>query len=425
MKLRTLSVGAIYCILNTAFATPVFERPLDNGMDNAIVDAFVEATSQSAIDDTKSISIDVIKNAIDTLKITDNKLLVSFDDNKLQTILQNKGIATWSGLKDPVLVWFANVDENNLSVLNADGLNDFAVALNQASIKNNYNLMFPLMDLDDAQLVDAQTILSHSDNKLVKASKRYGTQFFVAGALEKNNETNEYTVKWNVFDASGKALGNGQDSGTLDTASQDVSRQIAKVLMNNVAGDTQDPTQTATDTQDPNQQDTLAEENALGPVEGGVKVLFTGVDNVADYPKIRKALITYGYEADISVVGYNQSGVIFYIPTNSNPSILDGTLAHAGEFTKVAPWTYKYNHSLGQATTLQNTGSITKSSTTRVTSQIKNYDDKAFTKHTVKTKTDVTTETVSDEGAPVITLTDDNEAQGQALELQEGVAITE
>lgn len=39
MKLRTLSVGAIYCILNTAFATPVFERPLDNGMDNAIVDA--------------------------------------------------------------------------------------------------------------------------------------------------------------------------------------------------------------------------------------------------------------------------------------------------------------------------------------------------------------------------------------------------
>ena len=88
MKLRTLSVGAIYCILNTAFATPVFERPLDNGMDNAIVDAFVEATSQSAIDDTKSISIDVIKNAIDTLKITDNKLLVSFDDNKLQTIMQ-------------------------------------------------------------------------------------------------------------------------------------------------------------------------------------------------------------------------------------------------------------------------------------------------------------------------------------------------
>ncbi|MDY5324397.1 MAG: hypothetical protein SPG96_05710, partial [Succinivibrio sp.] len=72
-----------------------------------------------------------------------------------------------------------------------------------------------------------------------------------------------------------------------------------------------------------------------------------------------------------------------------------------------------------------NTGSITKSSTTRVTSQIKNYDDKAFTQHTVKTKTDVTTETVSDEGAPVITLTDDNEAQGQALELQEGVAITE
>ena len=50
MKLRTLSVGAIYCILNTAFATPVFERPLDNGMDNAIVDAFVDFEKKIGLD---------------------------------------------------------------------------------------------------------------------------------------------------------------------------------------------------------------------------------------------------------------------------------------------------------------------------------------------------------------------------------------
>lgn len=63
--------------------------------------------------------------------------------------------------------------------------------------------------------------------------------------------------------------------------------------------------------------------------------MFTGVDNVSDYPKINKILISYGYEADISVLGYNSQGVIFLIPTGSSPSILDGTLAHAGEFTKL------------------------------------------------------------------------------------------
>ena len=37
--------------------------------------------------------------------------------------------------------------------------------------------------------------------------------------------------------------------------------------------------------------------------------MFTGVDNVSDYPKINKILISYGYESDISVLGYNSQGL--------------------------------------------------------------------------------------------------------------------
>lgn len=420
MKISTLMISSTLLLAQSGFATQVYERSLADGIDNAIESAFVEVTSKTAIDDTQKISFDQIKNTIDTLKINGDKLLVSFNDEKVKSLLSSNGIATWQGLSDPVLVWFADVSENGINILNSDGQNDFAVALNEASIKNNYNLMFPLMDLDDVQSVDAQTILTHSDKKLAQSSKRYDAKYFVAGAIEKNEDT--YTVKWNVYDNEGKALGNGQSQGDLATTSSNVSRDIAKALMQN---DTQSKNVANTSSDEVNSLTTTQDDGniALGTVPGGVRVLFAGVDNVADYPSIKRALITYGYEADITVLGYNQSGVIFLIPTGAKPDILDGTLAHADEFTKVGPWTYKYNKSKGVPQTPNGVGSISKSTHEMVTSKINKYGDEAYTKHSVKKKVEVTTQVVQQDGAPVITLTDDSDDSTQALE-SEGIAIS-
>ena len=159
MKLQALLVAML--MSSQAMAVQVFEKPVSDGMDKAILNSFREATASSAIDDTSKISLDEIKSAVSSLRINNDNFEISFDDGKLKNLLSSQGIASWNGLSDPVLVWLADVEESGINVINGDSDNEFAVALNQASNKNNYNLMFPVMDLDDVEKVNAQTILSH------------------------------------------------------------------------------------------------------------------------------------------------------------------------------------------------------------------------------------------------------------------------
>ena len=120
-------------------------------------------------------------------------------------------------------------------------------------------------------------------------------------------------------------------------------------------------------------------------------------------------LVMYGYESDVNVLAYQDSGVVFMIPTGSSPLILDGTLSHAGEFTKIAPWTYKYNKSHGSVVSSDTqTGTVSKRTEQIITTDIDKYNGQAYTTSTVQRTTEITQEEV-----PVaksnVTLTDDLE----------------
>lgn len=396
MKLKALISSLILSSALCALANAqTYEKSLENGMDSAILDAFKDAVSSSAIDDISKVSLNDVKGALSSIRVDGANLVVAFDDDRLSSLLTSKGIASWSGLTDPVLVWLANVNEDGLTVMGGDNEYEFAKALNEASAKNSYNLMFPLMDLTDMQEVSAQTILSHSDAQLVRASGRYDAKYFVAGAVEFNSEDSEYTVKWNAYDAEGNSLGSGASEGQLEDVTAAMSRQVAKVLMQNK------PQNTVSKTSADEVESITAVESdgsiALGPVAGGVRVLITNIENVADYPKIQRTLITYGYEADIAVLGYSKSGVVFLIPTGSSPAILDGTLNHASEFTKVSDWVYSFNRSKGAVRNDSNLGTVSKKSTSTVTSDLNGFGGKAYTQETVTTT--VTVEETYEDGA--------------------------
>ncbi|MGN1281489.1 MAG: DUF2066 domain-containing protein [Succinivibrio sp.] len=411
-------------LTSQVMASEVFQKPIEDGMDRAILDSFNQLVGKEVIDDISSVSIDDIKHAVGSVRLKDEYFEITFDDTKVRELLNSRGIATWSGLDSPVLVWLASVDENSISVLNGDSEDPVVTALKEASAKNNYNLMFPVMDLDDVSQVNGQTILSHSDKILAEASKRYDAEFFVAGAVDSSPETDEYMIKWNVYSADGTLLGSGQNFGLAQDSCTQMSRQVARVLMNNIVKEGNKDLKTSageaesiTDTQSDGSI-------ALGPVQGGVRILVSGIDNISDYPKITRILISYGYEADITVLGYSADGVIFLIPTGSAPSILDGTLSHAGEFSKIGDWTYRFNRSAGQLNSDPSLGTVT-TTTSRVKTSLKDYDGKAYSKETVKKTVEVTTQNVIKEkgdSVPVIYLTDDSsENSTQSL----GIEITE
>ena len=78
----------------------------------------------------------------------------------------------------------------------------------------------------------------------------------------------------------------------------------------------------------------------LGPGDGFVRVLITGVNNIQDLNFIKSSLITFGYEATSGVSAWRPEGAVFEVPTGASPAILDGTLAHATGFSKTGDWIY-------------------------------------------------------------------------------------
>lgn len=405
---------AAIAMTSSANAAVTVQKDVSIGMDAAIVEAFNEVASKQAIDDTGILQLDRVKDAVSSVKLNGENFEITFDENKINSVLRDSGIACWSGLSEPVLVWMTDVSSDESSIISADSTSTVMKSLIDDANASQYNLLFPLMDLDDIQNVNDQTILSHSDKILAKASSRYGVKFFISAALEKNEDVQQVTFKWNVFDDQGKILGNGENTGTTEEISKAATKEIAKVLMNNTIESQTDQNSTvipltSADEQQ-NASDVAQEEDlSLGPVKGGVRVLFTGIDNVADYPAISKTLVMYGYESDVNVLAYQDSGVVFMIPTGSSPLILDGTLSHAGEFTKIAPWTYKYNKSHGSVVSSDTqTGTVSKRTEQIITTDIDKYNGQAYTTSTVQRTTEITQEEV-----PVaksnVTLTDDLE----------------
>ena len=153
--------------------------------------------------------------------------------------------------------------------------------------------------------------------------------FFIVGLLNQS-ESGLQEVKWEVLDNKAKSLDSNISNG--ENISKDMAAGIADTLMKNTQN---------TDAADAKDYFTL------GAGADFVRILITNVQNVADYDKIIDILVTYGYPANSPIVARTAEGIIVEIQTGASVDILDGTLAHSGDFTKTASWTYTFNKSSG------------------------------------------------------------------------------
>ncbi len=370
MKTLIFLLGLVGC--TQVFASQVIEKGLDAGVDNAIKYAFNECATELLLENSENVPLEAIRKSITTLSIDGALLRVSFDDEAVKTAIASNPSTINPGFNGTVLCWLADLTQNEEGqVLSGDGVNPFVAVLDTQSKKNGYTLTFPIMDLEDVQKVNAQTIITHSDTILATASQRYDAKYFLAGVINKDDESDAYSVKWNVFDKEGKALHHGEESGTFDLLSERLCKDVANAFSGNT---TAPAAEIKTSAGEDNPLDIAKEGDniILGPVRGGVRVLITDVYSVMDISRIKRILITYGYESDIRVLGYEGNGIVFLIPTGSSPAILDGTLTHASEFSKIAAWTYHFNKSSGDARPAENIGTV-GGVANRVTSDIKAY----------------------------------------------------
>ncbi len=324
-----------------ADSTLSYQGSLSSGVDKALSEGWTQVASTLTIDHLSPATAAVAGQALLSASISGNSINLVFDEQKLKAQLASGGHASWSGLKDPILIWLADVNEGHMVGGGTD--HAFAKALTDACSNARFELMFPLMDLDDVQQVSTSAVLTHNDAQVTKASRRYAPKFFIASAMEQSGDNTSF--KWNLYDDGGRNLGSGESSGSANEVVNDVATAIARVLMDNVSADSQESADASSGSETAVAGDPLA----LGPGQGFVRVLITGISNIQDLTSIRRQLITFGYEASSSVSAWLPEGVIFEVPTGASASILDGTLAHASGFSKIGNWMYSYSSGITSA----------------------------------------------------------------------------
>lgn len=321
----------------------VYEGSLSEGVDKALAAGYAQAAASLAPGSEARGSAADAGKAVSSVEIQGGKVVVKFDRDKLSRQLSSSGAAVWSGLKDPVLVWLA--DAASGKIIGGDSSDPLALSMSAAAQKLRYQLIFPLMDLDDVQAVNAQALLTHDDEALKTASARYKPTFYVAAAASKDGDAVD--LRWDVYDAGGRKLGNGSAKAPMDEAASKAASGIASSLMENVSGEGGD--QASQIAADSGSGEAAAAADTIGPRNGSVRILVSGVGSLSDLQAVRSAIITFGYEGSTRAIGYTPQGVVFLVPTSASPAILDGTLAHSGTFTKTGDWIYRYNQGTAAA----------------------------------------------------------------------------
>lgn len=320
--------------------------PVLGDFDNALCEAFRSLSSGITLGLGPQVQIASEQIAPAVRNITTDhagNLVVSFSVPVAEELLKKQGALSWQGLSNPVLVWMVNLDSTNnqgnreAALVSGQNLSNFAQSILQAAPDYKYRLMFPILDLEEIQKVTPQTVLNSQIQDLANASARYGADYFLASTIGKKNNSDdgEVSLKWNLYNRQGQAIANSSLSGSMDEVASLGAGDVARALI----------------THQNNIQQTLKSSpikanniniEVLGAGEGFVRMRIGNIRTLQDIDSLRRTFVSYGFDGNTRVVGYNNNQFIVEIDTHTDTNTIDGSLRNSGDFTYLGPWTFNY-----------------------------------------------------------------------------------
>lgn len=308
---------------------------LRDGVDAALQTAFAAYVQARTLNQLPDSAPSDLTYALQKADISADSLQVSFDADKMQQLLSSQGQAVWQGLQSPVLLWLCDATGAQPALTGADGGNAFAAQLTAACQNYHFSVMLPLLDLDDITKVTPETVLKGQSKTLASAAARYGSEYVLGGVLTQDSVTGSSRIRWQLMDSTGNVLGSQEISGSAAELAARTASGTASVLAREAGA------QAMQQQQEQSADAVNTDVMALGPYKGVVRVRISGIYDIGDLPKMQRALIIYGYDNAL-VVAADSEGLIVDIPSSSDPQILDGTMSHAGEFSREGPWHYRW-----------------------------------------------------------------------------------
>lgn len=143
---------------------------------------------------------------IDNFGFQNNDLVVYFDRIKVMQILKSQNIPLYLGTRPDVMVWMSIFDEkyNTSDIMSESNANSFTSSLLQTGSGLGLKFYLPIMDSDDAVLVNDRVIQDFDANALGAANNRYATKYYVVGTIQGYNTENGDLV-WKLYDVSSGA----------------------------------------------------------------------------------------------------------------------------------------------------------------------------------------------------------------------------
>lgn len=316
--------------------------PLQGSFEDAVLECYQSLCSQRSLGAYVPTSHAEAAESLKDYSFTSEGLNLVFDEEKVDQNIKSRGGTVFTGLEDPILVWMTSLQDGRNVLVSGENLTPYAKQLIEAAQEDyNYRLMFPLLDLEDVQKVSPNTVLSHNDQVLSQAAARYGSDYFLTLVVSESDGLG--SVKWNLYTADAGRISGSEISGVSEElaslAAGDIARSLAALDAREKGLDSKDQGALL-----------VSHRNVfeLGAGDGFVRVKIDNVQSLSDLRAMRRAIISYGYSSDVRIGGSDEGGLIVEIPTSSDPAILDGTMARAGNFTKLGPWHYALNNGTRQ-----------------------------------------------------------------------------
>jgi hypothetical protein len=155
-------------------------------------------------------------------------LAVQFDPQALQQLLQNAGVPVWGSERPDVMAWLAIEQRGQREMVGQDAT-DWAQSLTKTARTRGLRVFFPLLDLEERQMVPASELWGGYTDGVERVAERYAADTFLIGRVSEM-AYGSYNVRWLLHDHGNEQFWRGGPHMSLEEAMRDGAQELADRL---------------------------------------------------------------------------------------------------------------------------------------------------------------------------------------------------
>ncbi|MEN9849123.1 MAG: hypothetical protein RL368_1863, partial [Pseudomonadota bacterium] len=266
-------------------------------------------------------------------------LVVSFTPD-LDSLLPNFGVKLWSEEARPAILSWIVLEKTSTTWLTPEEAASETELLNLAATQQGLNLLFPVLDLDDRQLLNFDEVSKGNRKLLQTSATRYNTPVILSGVL--SEKAGQWLAKWKLL-INGKEQSFESQPAELTVLLQDlmtnVFNRVAPVFVN------APPPQTVnTPTAEIPKNSELTPSTTPAPTDS--KQPFTlqvnNVNNLQDYAKLQQYLKELPQISQVQTLQITPSSVSFQLTLKTDNASFTQVLNNSRQLLPNPDNTYRY-----------------------------------------------------------------------------------